>query len=211
MATVADYDVLTALYAPRPALLVYNRFDDCCFQTKRARRSIYQSAKKVYEPLGAKENIALYDNEDPGTHNCEVDNRRQFYRFLNEHFGLDSPQDDLPWKDELYSEAELTVGLPADNATLYSLAQDALKNVRARDKVQHSALAARRQLAASDAGLYGGAAAVGFAGRAFIGAFRMARRQVWRAQDRCARGTRVHCSTRGVCAKTRCRQCVTDA
>ena len=37
--TAADYDVLTALFAPRPALLIYNRHDDCCFQTRRARRS----------------------------------------------------------------------------------------------------------------------------------------------------------------------------
>ncbi len=148
MATVADYDVLTALYAPRPALLVYNRFDDCCFQTKRARRSIYQPAKKVYELLGAGDKIALYDNKDPGTHNYEADNRCQLYRFLNEHFGIDGPEVDLPWKEELYSEVELAVGLPADNATLYSLAQDALKKVRAKKKVVRSAAQARRQLAA---------------------------------------------------------------
>lgn len=146
MATVADYDVLTGLFAPRPTLLMYNRFDDCCFQTKRTRRSIYQPAKKVYELLGAAEKISLYDNEDPGTHNYEVDNRRQLYRFLNEQFGLDGPPDDLPWKEELYSEVELAVGLPTDNATLYSLAQDALRKVRAKKKASRSAAAARRDL-----------------------------------------------------------------
>ena len=35
LVAVADYPHLTALLAPRPALLIYNTFDDCCFQAHR--------------------------------------------------------------------------------------------------------------------------------------------------------------------------------
>lgn len=130
MCSVADYDVLTGMFAPRPTLLIYNRNDDCCFQTKRTRVSIYRPAKKVFELLGAGANLELYDNTDPGTHNYEADNRSQLYRFLNKHFGLETSEQDLPYADELLTEAELNVGLPADNATLHSLALQQLQGIR---------------------------------------------------------------------------------
>lgn len=131
LCTVADFDTLTALFAPRPTLLTYNRFDDCCFQTRRARKSVYEPAKPYFALLGAAGNLSFHDNVDPGTHNYEADNRSQFYQFLNRHFGLETPAQDLPWKGELRSEAELSTGLPAANATLLSLAQQALAQVRA--------------------------------------------------------------------------------
>ncbi|MCC7263483.1 MAG: acetylxylan esterase [Candidatus Latescibacteria bacterium] len=131
LGTIADFDTLTALFAPRPTLLTYNRFDDCCFQTRRARKSVYEPAKPYFALLNAADQLAFHDNVDPGTHNYEADNRSQFYQFLNRHFGLNTPAGDLPWKEELRSEAELSAGLPEDNATLLSLAQQALKQVRA--------------------------------------------------------------------------------
>ena len=132
---------------PQPTLLIYNRHDDCCFQTKRTRVSIYRPARKVFELLGAGDRLELYDNVDPGTHNYERDNRSQLYRFLNKHFDLDTPEDDLPFVDELRSEAELTVGLPADNATLHSLALGRLQQIRRqreRRRGQPPAAARRR-------------------------------------------------------------------
>ncbi|MSR82025.1 MAG: hypothetical protein EXS58_03765 [Candidatus Latescibacteria bacterium] len=131
LCTVADFDTLTALFAPRPTLLTYNRHDDCCFQTRRARKSVYLPAKPYFALLDAPDQLAFHDNVDPGTHNYEADNRSQFYQFLNRHFGLDTPADDLPWKEELRSEAELNAGLPDNNATLLSLAQQTLRQVRA--------------------------------------------------------------------------------
>jgi hypothetical protein len=145
--TVADYDTLTALLAPRPTLLIYNREDTCCFQTRRTRRSIYQPVKPVFALLGAAERLAFYDNVDPGTHNYEADNRSQLYKFLNRHFGLDTPATDLPYRDELRSEAELNVGLPTVNATLYALAQAALvcsREARAQATKQRPAALRRR-------------------------------------------------------------------
>ena len=112
LCAIADYDTLSGMFAPRPTLFIYNRNDDCCFQTRRTRKSIYQPARKVFELLGAGDKVALHDNVDPGTHNYDRDNRCQLYRFLNCHFGLDTSEDDLPWEKELLTEAELTVELP---------------------------------------------------------------------------------------------------
>src|SRR5690606_16912799 len=64
-------------------------------------------------------------NEEPGTHNFEVDNRQQFYRMLGDHF---FPGDaDFDWHEiipdeEVKSSEELHVPLPELNATVHSLA-----------------------------------------------------------------------------------------
>ena len=147
LCTAADYDVLTAMFAPRPTLLIYNREDDCCFQTRRTRLSVYRPARAVFESLGAGGDIELHDNVDPGTHNYESDNRGQLYRFLNRHWGLDTPDDDLPYEEELLPESELNVGLPPENATLHSLALDHLRRIRrGRGKARPAAAVTRRRL-----------------------------------------------------------------
>lgn len=149
LCTVADFDVLTALFAPRPTLLIYNHNDDCCFQTRRTRVSVYRPVKPYFALLGAADRLAFHDNLVPGTHNYEIDNRTQFYAFLARHFGLDAPAEELSWQSELLSESELAVGLPADNATLLSLSQQALCRVRQarRGRRRPAAAAARRRLA----------------------------------------------------------------
>ena len=146
LCSVADYDELSALFAPRPTLLIYNRNDTCCFQTKRTRKSIYEPICPVFELLGASDKLAFYDNTDPGTHNYECDNRRQLYKFLEQQFGLDTSDDDLPWRDELLSEEQLNVGLPPDNATLHSIAQEALRKIRTRKQKTRTPVAARKEL-----------------------------------------------------------------
>ena len=147
LCTVADYDALTALFAPRPTLLIYNRNDDCCFQTRRTRKSVYEPVKPVFALLGAADRLGFHDNVDPGTHNYEADNRSQLYQFLNRHFGLETPGEDLPWENELFTEAELNVGLPPENATLLSLSQQALREIRAGGRKKRGPAAARRRLA----------------------------------------------------------------
>ena len=139
LCTIADYDVLTGMFAPRPSLLIYNHEDDCCFQTRRTRGSIYRPARAIYKLLGVGERIGLHDNLDPGTHNYERDNRRQLYRFLDEHFGLTTADDDLPFEQELQTEADLDVGLPADNATMHSLAIGHLQQIRRKRNKGRSA------------------------------------------------------------------------
>ncbi len=129
LCTVADFDTLTALFAPRPSLLIYNRNDDCCFKSDRTRVSIYEPVRPLYSLLGVPDNIQFYDNTNPGTHNYESDNRSQLYRFLNEHFRMDTPWNDLPYRDELLSESQLEVGIPEDNATIPSLAERASREL----------------------------------------------------------------------------------
>ena len=129
LCAAADYDVLTGLFAPRPALLIYNHDDDCCFRTRLTRKSVYGPARQVFDVLGAAEVLGFHDNRDPGTHNYDVDNRQQLYAFLNRHFGLDTPDEDMPCDGEILSESQLQVGLPADNATLLTLARAARQKI----------------------------------------------------------------------------------
>jgi dienelactone hydrolase len=121
LCTVADYDTLTALIAPRPLLLMYNRYDDCCFQSDRTRGSVYETAEPVYELLGAGDRIEFRENLEPGTHNYDADNRSGLYTFLNTHFHMETLTEDLPWQDEILTETELSVRLPRENESLVSL------------------------------------------------------------------------------------------
>lgn len=126
LVTIADYPVLTAMLAPRPTLLIYNQIDDCCFQTERARPSVYEPVQPLYEALGKADAFQFHNNTDPGTHNYELDNRQQFYRFFSRHFLPSGARidDEVPSDDEVRTEAELTVGLPPDNADFITLATD---------------------------------------------------------------------------------------
>ncbi|NKB68251.1 MAG: hypothetical protein GKR89_14410 [Candidatus Latescibacteria bacterium] len=148
LCAVADFDELSGLFAPRPTLLIYNREDDCCFQTRRTRRSIYQPLKPVFAMYEAADKLGFHDNTDPGTHNYDSDNRSQLYQFLDKHFGVSTSNNDLPYQDELRSEAELTVGLPPDNATLLTLAHQALVDIRRQrqQRPRRTKAQARRQL-----------------------------------------------------------------
>ena len=52
LVTVADYVHLTAMLYPRPALLIYNEKDDCCFRAPQAWYSVYQPVTPLYEQAG---------------------------------------------------------------------------------------------------------------------------------------------------------------
>ena len=140
LCTIADFDTVTALFAPRPSLLIYNLNDDCCFRSRRTRKSVFNPVKPLYDLLGVNDLFEFYENRDPGTHNYEADSRGQLYRFLNRHLGLDTMKEDLPFENELLSESQLNVGLPEENATFISLAFEAAKGLpRARVPKMNSA------------------------------------------------------------------------
>ena len=125
-----DFTHLTAMLAPRPALLIYNEKDNCCFESYRARPSVYDPIIPYYLLYGKGDSFAYHENIDPGTHNYDVDNRQTFYQFLDTHFGLNTPDEDLPYDGELLTPEQLVCGLPENNATFVSLAlqaADALK------------------------------------------------------------------------------------
>ena len=123
MATVADYDVLTAMVAPRPMLQIHNETDDCCFRSSEAKPVIHDAVRPTWEAMGAGDAFRFYSNHDPGTHNYDADNRSQLYRFLNDVFQMDTPEEDLHHDAELYSEVELAVGLPESQETVTTLAR----------------------------------------------------------------------------------------
>lgn len=131
LACLADYPVLTALLAPRPALLIYNAQDDCCFYAATARLSVFEPVMPVYEMLGAGDRFAMHVNSDPGTHNYLKDNRQAFYRFINRHFlpPEDRKDDEIPVEDEIRKPEELKIEYPADNADLHSLAAEAMRDL----------------------------------------------------------------------------------
>jgi len=130
LCAVADYDTLTALVAPRPCLLIYNHYDTCCFPSPRTFASVYLRAKPVYELLGHGDLLAFHDCLYPRTHNYDAGNRERMYRFLEGHFGLADTGPDLPTEAEWLSEGEAACGVPDDNATLLTLARQALVQAR---------------------------------------------------------------------------------
>lgn len=123
--TVCDYNHLTALLAPRPALLIYNEKDNCCFPTPRAKPSVYDPVVPFYELYGKRDQFQLHNNKDPGTHNYEVDNRQAFYRFINSHFlPADARRDEeIPSDAEVMTKEQMALGVPKNNANFYTLSE----------------------------------------------------------------------------------------
>jgi len=118
LGTTLDYPDMTAMLAPRPALIILNDQDDCAYRTDRTRRDAYDVVRPVYAAFGAEDKFEFHNNTDPGTHNYDADNRSQLHRFLARHFGMDFPHTDLHTDDEILSEAELNVGLPEEQLSL---------------------------------------------------------------------------------------------
>ena len=125
LVSMADYVHLTALLAPRPALLIYNEKDECCFPAERAKRSVYDPIVPLYQLLDAEDRFAFHVNSDPGTHNYELDNRQAFYRFLNKHFLSEDQHvdEEINVVDEILSQEKLTIEYPEANANFFSLAE----------------------------------------------------------------------------------------
>ena len=138
--TVADYTHLTALLSPRPALLIYNHQDDCCFVADRAKPAIYDLVKSIYPTPN---NFVFYKNISPGTHNYDEDNRKQLYHFLCKYFDLPMIQDgDLELESEVLSFEDLVVGLPDKTANFKTIAnkimhQKKLEASQLPSKLQH--------------------------------------------------------------------------
>jgi dienelactone hydrolase len=133
LATILDYQHMTAMLAPRPALLILNEKDDCCFQTARTRPVIYEAVLPTYQAYGVADLFETYNNVVPGTHNYEADNRSQLYRFLNKYFGPATRLVDLHRDQEILSEQVLGVEMPVEQETVQHLAMLRARRL-ARDK-----------------------------------------------------------------------------
>ena len=116
----AGFSQLTALLAPRPTLLIYNKFDDCCWQSDWVRPSLVDPIKPFYSLFGRTDHFAYFEGteKDPG-HNYGRMNRQALYQFLNRHFFDQSDGgEEIPCDDELLFH-ELRVDLPADNMNVH--------------------------------------------------------------------------------------------
>ena len=118
-----DYTNLVALRAPRPTLLIHNGEDDCCFRAMLVKPYIFDDLKPFFQIFGKEQNLAFYENRDPGTHNYQLDNRLQAYRFFSQHFHLPEVADEIPSGADLKTFDELSAGLPAENLTITGLAK----------------------------------------------------------------------------------------
>ncbi len=127
LAAVTDYAPMTAMLAPRAALLVYNEHDQCCFAAPHALPPLLEAARPIYGLYGRDDALRSHVNSDPGTHNYLLDNRQAFYRMVGDHFfqGRDDydPRE-IPCDAEVKAAEALDVDLPGDNASLHRLALD---------------------------------------------------------------------------------------
>jgi dienelactone hydrolase len=122
MRAEADYAQLMALRAPRPTLLIYNAMDDCCFRAGVVKQGVYSDIQPFFALLGSPGNLEWYENENPGTHNYQVDSREMAYRFFNRAFHLEGGDKEDPESD-VQSFADLAVGIPENNLTILGLAR----------------------------------------------------------------------------------------
>jgi len=125
MATVADYTHLTAMRAPRPTLLTKNSKDDCCFAAGHSLAPLMDAARPIYTLYGRQDALRSHVNDDPGTHNYELDNRQAFYRLVGDFFyphSKDYDPKEIECQSEVKSQKELDVALPATNEDFHSLA-----------------------------------------------------------------------------------------
>jgi hypothetical protein len=125
-----DYPHLTAMRAPRPTLLVYNAEDDCCFRAPLVKPYIFDAVLPFFRLYDRTADLAWHENTDPGTHNYQLDNRLQSYRFFGKHLGLPARGTEIPADGDIKSFEELEVGLPADNLTILGLARRLATEIR---------------------------------------------------------------------------------
>lgn len=136
LATVVDYAHLTAMLAPRGALLTYNAKDNCCFATGHALQPLLDAAQPVFKLLKADNKLRWHNNHVPGTHNFEQENREVLYRMVGDNFFPGNAKFDakeIPAESEVKKAEELNVPLPADNLDFNKLALALAKNLPRSD------------------------------------------------------------------------------
>lgn len=132
LATIADYTHLTAMLAGRAALLTYNAKDNCCFAADHALPPLLEAAEPVFKLHGQSGRLRFHVNTDPGTHNYEIDNRQAFYRMIGDLFfpgDVTFSASEILCENEVKTNAQLEVPLPANNLDIHQLALAAAKNL----------------------------------------------------------------------------------
>jgi len=92
-------------------MLVYNAEDDCCFRAPLVKPYVFDAVKPFFNLYGKSENLVWHENLDPATHNYQLDNRLQAYKFFSRDFGLPEITGEPGVAGEIKSYDELIVGL----------------------------------------------------------------------------------------------------
>jgi dienelactone hydrolase len=125
-----DYPELIALRAPRATMEIHNGTDSCCFRAPLVKQYLYDQVKPFFQLYGASDNLAWSENLYPGTHNYQLDNRQQAYRFFSTHFNLPLLDGEIFSDDEIRTPQELAIGIPADNLTFVTLARKLAQQIQ---------------------------------------------------------------------------------
>ncbi len=125
LGAVTDYTIMTAMMAPRAALLTFNENDNCCFAAPHALQPLLDAARPIFKLYDKEDRLRSHVNLDPGTHNYLLDNRQANYRMLGDQFyagdaGYDPKE--IPSDKEVKTKQELHVPLPDGNQSLHGLA-----------------------------------------------------------------------------------------
>jgi hypothetical protein len=108
---------------------------------------MYDNVLPIFRLFGQERQFEWHENTEPGTHNYEVDNRQQSYRFFSQHFGLPITTSEIPVEGQLHTPEQLAVGLPTNNLTILGLARKLAREIK-RDSAPEDARA-RAQWAAA--------------------------------------------------------------
>jgi hypothetical protein len=147
-----DYPHLEAMRAPKPTLVMYGVIDEYGLQAPLVKPYLGDAVKPFFALFDKEDDFEWYENVDPGTHNYELDNRQQSYRFFGKHFGLEVNPTEIPVEKELKTCEEMMIGLPQDNLTILGLARQLAHNIQrpvvpqAADKKAQWVISSRKRL-----------------------------------------------------------------
>ncbi len=119
-----DYPELVAMRAPRPTLLMHNAEDDCCFRSNLVKPYIYSDVRPFFKLYSQEQVFQWHENREPGTHNYQLDNREQAYRFFTQAFHLPVTPQELPSDAEVRTARELAIGVPDASLTIGEFAKE---------------------------------------------------------------------------------------
>lgn len=139
LAANVDYAAMTMMLAPRAALLTFNRKDDCCFQASGALPPLLEATEPVYKIFGKEDLLRSHVNEslappegEKRIHNFGVENRQELYKMIGHVFYKDSVEwnsEEINCDDQMKTKEELSVELPAGNASFHSIAVGMAKDL----------------------------------------------------------------------------------
>lgn len=126
----SDYTHLVAMMAPRPTLLTYNAEDDCCFRAMLVKPRVHDAIQPFFQLYGKPDLLTWHENQDPGDHNYQLDNRLADYSFFTRQFELPAIADEEGVAAEVRSYEDLVTTLPKNNLTILDLARQMGRQVR---------------------------------------------------------------------------------